>query len=59
MTESGPAMEKSSPSPWGRGAGGGVRRHAFKFGAFANALPSVEATPPPNPLPQGAGEDCA
>ena len=46
-----------SPSPLGRGSGGGVRRHGVTFLAYASALPCAGGTPPPGPLPVGEGEN--
>jgi hypothetical protein len=53
------AGEKSSPSPCGRGLGGGVRRpevgsvtHAISLMRYVLARPL-----PPTPLPQGEGEN--
>jgi multicomponent Na+:H+ antiporter subunit E len=37
--------------------GGGVRRRGIKSGACVATLPRDDATPPPNPLPQGEGEN--
>jgi len=54
------AKEKSvrpSPSPLGRGLGGGVKPHETKVSTYAGTLPYDGATPPPNPLPKGEGED--
>jgi hypothetical protein len=47
---------KFSPSPWGRGPGGGVRRHPATFFAYAIALSRAGGTPPPSPFPKGEGE---
>jgi hypothetical protein len=47
----------SSPSPLGRGLGGGVGRHEAKVGTNAGTLPCDAATPPPNPVPKGEGEN--
>jgi hypothetical protein len=42
------AAGEFSPSPLGRGPGGG---------AYATALPCAGGTPPPNPLPKAEGEN--
>jgi hypothetical protein len=50
-------LEKNSPPPL---AGGGWREgNAVRSQAciYPTALPCGGATPPPNPLPQGEGED--
>ena len=51
------AVEKHSPSPWGRGPGGGGWRHQVKFLGCATGFSRAGGTPPPNPLPKGEGEN--
>ena len=48
---------RRSPSPLGRGLGGGVKPHETKISTHAGTLPFDGATPPPNPLPKGEGEN--
>ena len=54
-----PRHGDSSPSPWGRGLGGGVTRHEANPSTFAATSTRAVATPPPAPLPQGEGENRA
>jgi uncharacterized protein len=49
----------SSPSPSGRGPGGGVTRHDGSPATYAATSTRPGATPPPGPLPQGQGENRA
>jgi hypothetical protein len=49
--------EKSSPSPLGRGLGGRVKPHEVAHGDNDTIVHRVGATPPPNPLPKGEGEN--
>ena len=51
------AGESPSPSPCGRGLGGGVRRHDVDPGNDAIAFTGAGVTPPPNPRQQGEGEN--
>jgi hypothetical protein len=48
---------RSSPSPLGRGLGGGLRPHETKVSTHAGTLPFFGATAPPNPLAKGEGEN--
>jgi hypothetical protein len=50
------AGEKFSPSPCGRGLGGGRRRPEVEPATYAETAICAGATPPPSPLPQGEWE---
>jgi hypothetical protein len=48
---------KLSPSPLGRGLGGGARRQRVTFLVYATVSSCAGGTPPPSPLPKGEGEN--